>query len=264
MKMKHLFMMSLVALVAMAMTSCLHVKIGDKDWSIGDGHKNDTPTQVHQVQQVTEMQPFEKVNLAGPIDVIVEQGESHTVRVEATAEQLEKMTIYVENGCLYVDQRKSEHGKTFDGVKVFVSLPMMKGLSIAGSGDITVPKALNVADMGISIAGTGDVTIAQLKCHDLGISIAGTGDVTMGPVLANEVKCDVAGTGDIDFAGLTCKNLNNSIAGTGDMTFNNLDVEHVTSSIAGMGDVILRGKAGSHKESVAGLGKVDVTGLTQK
>ncbi len=264
MKMKHLFMMSLVALVAMAMTSCLHVKIGDKDWSIGDGHKNDTPTQVHQVQQVTEMQPFEKVNLAGPIDVILEQGESHTVRVEATTEQLEKMTIYVENGGLYVDQRKSEPGKTFDGVKVFVSLPMIKGLSIAGSGDVTVPKALNVADMGISIAGTGDVTIAQLKCHDLGISIAGTGDVTMGPVLANEVKCDVAGTGDVDFAGLTCMTLHNSIAGTGDMTFNNLDVEHVTSSIAGMGDVILRGKAGSHKESVAGLGKVDVTGLTQK
>lgn len=262
--MKKFLLMSLVAMVAVTMMSCLHVKIGDKDWSIGDGHKNDTPTQVHQVGQVAEMQPFEKVNLAGPIDVIVEQGESHTVRVEATVEQLEKMTIYVENGGLYIDQRKSEPSKTFDGVKVYVSLPMMKTLSIAGSGDITVPKALDVADLNISIAGTGDVTIAQLKCHDLYISIAGTGDVTMGPVLANVVKCDVAGTGDIDIAGLTCKTLDNSIAGTGDMTFNNLDVEHVNSSIAGMGDVILRGKAGGHKESVAGLGKVDVSGLTQK
>ena len=241
--MKKILLMSLVALVAVTMTSCLHVKIGDKDWSIGDGHKNDTPTQVHQVGQMTEMQPFDKVNLSGPIDIILEQGANHTVRVEATVEQLEKMTIYVENGGLYVDQRKSEHGKTFDGVKVFVSSPMIKTLSIAG---------------------TGDVTVAQMKCHDLGISIAGTGDVTMGPVLANAVKCDVAGTGDIDIAGLTCKTLDNSIAGTGDMRFNNLDVEHVNSSIAGMGDVILSGKAGSHKESVAGLGKVDVSGLTQK
>ena len=242
--MKKILLMSLVALVAVTMTSCLHVKIGDKDWSIGDGHKNDTPTQVHQVGQMTEMQPFDKVNLSGPIDIILEQGANHTVRVEATVEQLEKMTIYVENGGLYVDQRKSEHGKTFDGVKVFVSSPMIKTLSIAGSGDVTIPKALDVADMNISIAGTGDVT--------------------MGPVLANAVKCDVAGTGDIDIAGLTCKTLDNSIAGTGDMRFNNLDVEHVNSSIAGMGDVILSGKAGSHKESVAGLGKVDVSGLTQK
>lgn len=262
--MKKILLMSLVALVAVTMTSCLHVKIGDKDWSIGDGHKNDTPTQVHQVGQMTEMQPFDKVNLSGPIDVILEQGANHTVRVEATVEQLEKMTIYVENGGLYVDQRKSEPGKTFDGVKVFVSSPMIKTLSIAGSGDVTIPKALDVADMNISIAGTGDVNVAQMKCHDLGISIAGTGDVTMGPVLANAVKCDVAGTGDIDIAGLTCKTLDNSIAGTGDMRFNNLDVEHVNSSIAGMGDVILSGKAGSHKESVAGLGKVDVSGLTQK
>lgn len=262
--MKKYLLISLVALVAVTMTSCLHVKIGDKDWSIGGGHTNDTPTQVHQVGQVTEMQSFDKVNLSGPIDIILEQGESHTVRVEATIEQLEKMTIYVENGGLYVDQRKSEPGKTFDGVKVFVASPMIKTLSIAGSGDVTVPKTLDVADLNISIAGTGDVTVAQMKCHDLGISIAGTGDVTMGPVLANAVKCDVAGTGDIDIAGLTCKTLDNSIAGTGDMRFNNLDVEHVNSSIAGMGDVILSGKAVSHKESVAGLGKVDVSGLAKK
>lgn len=261
--MKKFFMMSLVALVCVTMASCLRVKVGDGEWSLGKGHVNNNPTQVTLVNQVTEMQPFDEVNLAGPFDAMLEQGGGHSVRVEATAEQLEKMTIYVKDGELYIDQRKNEPSRTFDGVKVFVSAPMLKGIDIAGSGDITVPKALEVADLKIDIAGSGDIAIAQLTCHDMKISIAGSGDVIVGPVQANTVKTSVAGSGDIEFEGLTCTTLNNSIAGSGDLTFNNMNVDLVKNSIAGSGNVTLRGKVGYHQDSVAGSGTVDVSGLTQ-
>lgn len=261
--MKKLFMMSLVALVCVTMASCLRVKVGDGEWSLGKGHVNNTPTQVTQVNEVTQMQPFAKVNLEGPFDIVLEQGEGHSVRVEATAEQLEKMTIYVKDEGLYIDQRKNESGKTFDGVKVFVTAPMIKDINLAGSGDIVVPKALEVADLNISLAGSGDIAISQLTCHDMKIGIAGSGDVIVGPTQANTVKISVAGSGDIEFEGLTCTTLSNSIAGSGDLTFNNMNVDLVKNSIAGSGNVTLRGKVGSHKDSVAGSGTVDVSGLTQ-
>ena len=50
--MKKVLVMSLLALVVMTMSSCLRVKIDGKDWNFG-GHTNDTPTQVHQVGEVT-------------------------------------------------------------------------------------------------------------------------------------------------------------------------------------------------------------------
>ena len=113
--MKKLLVMSLLALVVMTMSSCLHVKIDGKDWNFG-GHTNDTPTQVHQVGQETSMAEFDNVNVAGPFNVFYEQGQNYCVRVEGTADQLGKMTIYVKNGDLYIDQRKQEPSGTFDGL----------------------------------------------------------------------------------------------------------------------------------------------------
>ena len=262
--MKQYLTLSLLVMAVMAMTSCTHVKIGDKDWSIFDlanGHTNNTPTQVHQVGTETAMETFDGLNVAGPFNVIFEQGEGCTVRVDGTTEQLEKMTIYVKEGELFIDQRKNEPKGTFDGMRIFVSAPMIDGIEIAGSGTVTASKQLAVNDMDLDIAGSGDITIAQLTCQDLDISIAGSGDVTLGMVQASKVKNDIAGSGGIDIAGLICKTVYNDIAGSGDITLNNLKVDNVKTDIAGSGDVILRGTAGQHDEDIAGSGKVDVSGL---
>ena len=257
--MQKIFMLSFVALVVMTMTSCLHVKIDGKDWMFGS-HTNDTPTQVHQVGTETAMNPFDEVDVAGPFNVIFEQGDGHSVRVEGTTEQLGKMTIYVKNGDLIIDQRKQESSGTFDGLQVFVTSPMVDGLTIAGSGTITAPKALMVNDMILEIAGSGDITLAQLTCKNLTIEIAGSGDVVTGPIQAQEVKNEIAGSGGIEVTGLICNNVKNEIAGSGDVTLNNLKVDHVKSEIAGSGDIILRGSVGSHDEDIAGSGKVHING----
>ena len=256
--------MSLVALVIMAMTSCTHVKIGNKDWSIFDlakGHTNDTPTQVHQVGTQTTMNTFDALNVAGPFNVIFEQDEGCTVRVDGTTEQLEKITIYVKDGELYIDQRKNEPEGTFDGMRIFVSAPMIDEIDIAGSGNVTTPKSLTVNDLNLEIAGSGDITVGQLTCKDLDISIAGSGDVIIGMIQANGVKNEIAGSGGIDIAGLICKTVHNEIAGSGDITLNNLKVDQVKTEIAGSGDVNLRGTVGHHEEDIAGSGKVNVSGL---
>ena len=258
--MKKVLVMSLLAMVVMTMSSCLRVKIDGKDWNFG-GHTNDTPTQVHQVGQATSMNAFDAVDVAGPFNVIFEQGESHTVRVEGTAEQLSKMTIYVKDGELVIDQRKNESGDTFKGLQVFVTSPMVDALAIAGSGTIAAPNALKFNNIRLEIAGSGDITLAQLTCLDLSMEIAGSGDITLGSVQANEVRSEIAGSGDIEVASLVCKNVKNEIAGSGNITLSNLNVDHVKSDIAGSGDVILRGKVGSHDEDIAGSGKVDVSGL---
>ena len=256
-EMKKLMMLSLVALVAMTMTSCMHVKIGDKDWSLGS-HTNDTPTQVHQVGKVTAMSPFDKVDVAGPFNVILEQGDSNTVRVEGTTEQLSKITIYVKDGSLYIDQRKQEDGNIFNGMQIFVTCPMVKGIEIAGSGMVTTPQALNVNDINIEVAGSGRVTLAKMTAQDVKCEIAGSGDITIGMLQANEVRNEIAGSGNIDIAGLTCKNVKNEIAGSGDIVLSNINVDHVKTEIAGSGDVTLRGKIGTHDEDIAGSGKVHI------
>lgn len=266
MKTKKLFIwVSIAAMVMATMSSCMRVKIGDKDWSLINlsGHKNDTPSQVTEAGKDIAMQAFDELNLYGPFNVILEQGEGHKVRVDGTVDQLAAMTIYVKNGTLYIDMKEDmfDSDKFFKGMKVYVTATTIKGIELAGSGMITAPAALAVADMTMNVAGSGDITLAQLTCQDLSIEIAGSGDVTTGPIQAKKVRSQIAGSGDIDIAALTCTTLHNEIAGSGDMTFNNLNVETVNSQIAGSGDIILRGKAGTHKEDIAGSGTVDTSRL---
>jgi len=257
--MKKCLMMSLVAMVTITMMSCMHVKIGDKEWSFGSGDKNDTPTQVHQVGQKTEMTTFDGLNVAGPFNVIYEQGKEHTVRVEGTTEQLEKMTIYVKNGELYIDRRESKWSSNdFKGLQVFVTSPTVDDIGIAGSARVTAPQALTVDDITLEVAGSGDITLSQLTCKELDNEIAGSGKVTLGIVQATKVKNEIAGSGDIDIAGLTCSQVDNEIAGSGDITLNNLNVDHAKNEIAGSGDIIMRGNIRSHTEDIAGSGKVHI------
>ena len=263
--MKKVLVMSLIALVVMTISSCMRVKLGENGWSLINkyGHHNDTPTQVHQVNQETQMQPFDGVDVSGPFNVILEQGQASTVRVDGTTDQLANMTIYVEGGNLVIDMKEDmvDSGKFFKGMRIFVSSPSVKSIEIAGSGTVTAPNALSVADLGLEVAGSGEITLSQLTCKDLKMEVAGSGEITLGTVQADEASGEIAGSGDIEVAGLICKNVKNQIAGSGDITLNNLQVGHVKSEIAGSGNVILRGKADSHDEEIVGSGKVDVSGL---
>ena len=165
--------MSLLALVVMTMSSCLRVKLGENGWSIVNkaGRHNDTPTQVHQVNEVTQMQQFDEIDVAGPFNVILEQGQAATVRVEGTVDQLASMTIYVKDGDLVIDMKEDmvDSGKFFKGMRVFVSAPMVRSIEIAGSVSVTAPKVLAVGDTELEVAGSGDITLDGLTCKDLDI-----------------------------------------------------------------------------------------------
>ena len=254
--MKKIVLIGLVALLSLSSCNLQPVNVTNN---------NDTPTQVHKAGQETVMNPFKQVNVAGQFDVFYEYGEAYVVRVEGTAKQLAKMTIYVEDEelCLDVtDYHWPADKNLFDGLKVFVSSPNIEQLSITSLGSLIVPSALKADNLKLLIDGMGDITISQLTCNDLNISIEGDGNVATGSIRANNVLVEVEGMGDIEIDGLTCKKVTNKIAGMGNTKYSNLNVGNVKTEIAGMGDVILQGTAGSHEESISGMGKVDVSGLT--
>lgn len=253
------FFVVLSLMAFMTMTSC-QIQVGDKEWSMGNSYKNDTPTQVNQLGQVTTMNPFNELDVPGPFNVIYEQGENYTVRIEGTMEQLEKMTVYVKNSKLFIDRRNSKNNN-FQGLQVFVTSPDIKEVDIAGSGRVTAPNALKTNKITLDVSGSGQITLAQLDCTELATDIAGSGSVVIGPVRANTVKNDIAGSGKIEIAALVCKRVENDIAGSGKVTLNNMNVDMVDSDIAGSGKVILNGTVGTHTEDIAGSGKVDVSGL---
>lgn len=255
---KHLMMMSLMALVVMTIASCMRIKVGNKEWSIGNSEMltDNTPSQVREVGQETAIQQFDELDVVGPFNVILEQGDNSTVRVEGTAEQLAKMTIYVKDGELCIRRKQKLNNNELEGLRVFVCTPTVKNIELTGSGRVTAPNALNTADLTIDLSGSGDITLAQLTCQELSMEVSGSGEMTTGPIKANEVETDVTGSGTINIAGLTCNTLDNDVTGSGNVTINNINVNVANSDVTGSGTILMRGKVGTHNEDITGSGKV--------
>ena len=136
--MKKVMLMSLMALVATMMTSCMSIGINND--------RDNTPTQVHEINQVTVMQPFNDVDIVGPFKIIYEQGEQHTVRIEASEQELNEMTVYVKEKELRIRKSVAKPTVSLDHVKVYVTSPDIQKIDLAGSGVFAASNPITASD----------------------------------------------------------------------------------------------------------------------
>jgi hypothetical protein len=251
--MKQVINLALVAIMSMSMTSCMSV-------NIGNGDVDKTPTQIQQIDQLTTMQPFDEVDIAGPFKVIYEQGNEHSVRVEASEQALKEMTIYVKDRELRI--RKAVHKPTVSlkDVRVYVTSPVINMIELAGSGMFAASNPITVNnDLDVDLAGSGRVLLTAVTCHDSSLEIAGSGNIEIGNLTVDDVTTEIAGSGNINLGSMTSKKMNVEIAGSGDINCNNINADNVRVEIAGSGNVNLNGIVRNHTKDIAGSGKVTIT-----
>ena len=205
-------------------------------------------TQVSVMNQETEMNYFDKVDVAGSMNVVLEQGDKCSVTVKGENEEaFRNLVVYVnKRGTLCIETQKALMRVMFsngmEGITVYVTTPTIKKISMAGSGELTTGSPIRSENLKVSLAGSGDVVFKKLlTCDKLHVDLAGSGNVTV-----KQLKAD---------------KLHTNLAGSGNAEYYNLDVAYAKSNIAGSGNVILQGKVGSHKEGIAGSGSVDLSGL---
>lgn len=198
---------------------------------------------------------FQAVALSGSMDLVVRQGATQMVQVEADDNLLPLLETVVEStshgATLRVRWKKGQSLNTRSKVSVTVVVPKLSALSASGSGDMKV-EAFNTPTLKISLAGSGDAKLQSLTTAELGIAISGSGDVAANGS-ATRLKVSIAGSGDVRLADLKSDDVTVAIAGSGDAAVNANKTLEV--SIAGSGDVSYTGNA-AVKSRVAGSGGV--------
>ena len=157
-------------------------------------------------------------------------------KVEIKAQQniIDLIDKDVRSGKWRIKLEKGTNLKRHDGIDVYITLPMIDELSVAGSGSIVGETDFkNVEDLEVSIAGSGDVTLDG-SGEDLEVSIAGSGDVDLAGFEVDDCEVSIAGSGDCEIN--VSGSLEVSIAGSGDVKYKG-QPNKVKSSIAGSGDV---------------------------
>lgn len=199
---------------------------------------------------------FQAVALRGSMDLVVRQGTTQSVQVQADDNLLPLLETVVEptsNGAtLLVRWKKGQSLHTRSKVLVTVVVPKLAALAASGSGDIRV-EAFNTPALKLSLSGSGDARLQGLTTEELGLSISGSSDVVASGS-ATRLKISIAGSGDVQMADLKSDDVSVTIAGSGNAAVNANKTLEVT--IAGSGDVRYTGNA-AVKSRVAGSGSVN-------
>lgn len=186
---------------------------------------------------------FDKVNLRGPDDVTVRVGPAFSVRAEGETSELERLKIEVVDGELRIGRDGDDNwfswGHDSDAVRVTVTMPAIRGASIAGSGDMNVDRAAAEA-FDAAIAGSGSLTLAALEAGRVNFDIAGSGDLSAAGT-ARSIEVNIAGSGNVGARELRAERLEASIVGSGDVEA--FVTGEASADILGSGDVTIHGGA---------------------
>ena len=252
---KQLSSLAVVAAMLFSSSSCVAVTGGETVFS-GRDHVN--PSGKIITKNIAVTSDFTKIYVPSIIDVVVKQGNTNSVTLEGSDNLIKYCDVNVSGNTLNVamsKEAKNVNFRKFD-VKVYVIAKNLDSISISGTGDVDFKGAFTTSNLGLSITGTGDITLPNLTATNLTVLIAGTGDVKAKGT-CKKVKMTVTGTGDIEAALTGIDSLEASVAGTGDIELSGSAV-NANYTVSGTGDIKAREmKAKSVNASATGTGDID-------
>lgn len=175
---------------------------------------------------------FRRIEVAGACDLDVVAGKALSVRVEADDNLLPLITTTVDHGRLVIKTEGSFSTKR--GVKAFVTVPHLEGVSVSGSGSAVI-KGLAGPTFAVAISGSGSAK-PEGRADSFDVSITGSGSVNAYGLDAKRARASISGSGDVE---VRAENkLDVSIAGSGSVRYKGS--ARVTKAVAGSG-IVTRG-----------------------
>jgi len=203
-----------------------------------------------------DLSDFDKVELAGSDNVRVIAGSAFSVQATGPEKTLDKLKIEVNSSTLSIGRKRSlSMGWDNDkGALITVTMPLIKGASLAGSGDMAVDR-VETPEFEANLAGSGDLTVKSAQVEKLDVNLAGSGDIALAGT-TKTIDISIAGSGNVVAKDVSATNANISIAGSGNVDARASGAASV--SILGSGDVNISGTANC-KTSKMGSGDVRCT-----
>ncbi|MEZ5059383.1 MAG: head GIN domain-containing protein [Saprospiraceae bacterium] len=219
----------IVGMVALNMQSCF-IDLDDNDNIFGcEKGTGDVVT------EEIILPAFHSIDLSGADNVFLSQGPEQKIEVEGQANMIDLLNRDVSGGTWRIDFEDCV-GSHRD-LKIFITIPEIRAISITGSGDVFGENEFTVGDLELRTTGSGDMDLA-VNADDIDLRITGSGD-TRHEGICDDLRINLTGSGDYDGFNMEALSANVSITGSGDCevrAVDNLDVR-----ITGSGDVYYRG-----------------------
>lgn len=184
---------------------------------------------------------FTGVEVAGPDDVTIRQGDTFSVTAKGPQAELAELEIERDGSTLSIGRKRegfSFSRRNHNGVEIAITMPRLDTVRLTGSGSIDADKVEGDAVKAV-LTGSGDLKIAKFSGPKAELTVSGSGDIEIAGGAIKTGDISVTGSGDVDAGGLVAETLDISITGSG-----NVDAQATAAAdigILGSGDVTLTG-----------------------
>ncbi len=193
-----------------------------------------------QNKDVVRLDPFNRISFRVPGKLYLRQGATQKVEVEGNKEFLKEIEIKVDGDRLIIGKEGSwkDWGWNWDSddkINVYITIPELKALHVAGSGDV--------------------IAETKFKVDNLDLDVSGSGSLKIDADASGDVDADVSGSGNIELMG-KCQNFDSHVSGSGRIRMNETIARTAAFGVSGSGKIEAAGTSNEVRTSVSGSGKV--------
>ena len=183
-------------------------------------------------EQARALSGFDAIDIRGPINLQVEAGKAHSVRVIGDEKFIKQVTTGVVTGELRIDMGENRHTSMSDNERIIVTVPQLQQFSGAGAG---VAQLNNISGerFVVDYKGAGKLVISG-KVKRLKLSAKGVGEIDTRALLAQDADVDFKGVGSVKVHA----------------------TDRLNADVKGMGELVYYGRPRVVNKSAGGLGSV--------
>lgn len=202
------------------------------------------------ITETRQIGEFERLKLSGGYDLILTQGTSPELRIEAEDNIQKHIEATAEGGELRISMKdKICRSKQ---IKVYLTAVNLKSIDCSGAVDITSTNKITSDVLKIDISGAGEVEM-DIEADELISSISGAGEMDLdGTAKSHKIK--ISGAGDVDAVDLVVNKYDIHLSGASDCRINVLDELYVETS--GASSIAYKGNPAKVEKKTSGASSI--------
>jgi hypothetical protein len=207
------------------------------------------------ISSIREVSSFDSIRIDYPARVLISQGNTESLKVEAEDNLLAGLKTEVRNNELriYYKSQDGEHVNPTKAVTITITVRDLNSIHFSSAGELIV-NGLEADNLEVNLSGAGNVELNDISVRGLNINLSGAGSATASGS-ADDLSLNISGFGDFDGEDLEGQTADVNISGAGSATV--WVEEELDATISGAGSVNYYGSPEDVRRQVNGVGGIN-------
>ncbi|MBI5839750.1 MAG: DUF2807 domain-containing protein [Chloroflexi bacterium] len=231
---------------------------GGPDWNFDADFGGSVKGSGKIVTETRDVQDFLAISIEYPAEIVVQQGKSESVKVEADDNLLPQLTTEMRNGTLFIENNERDWSKRVNPsrpVRIMITVKDLREVDFSSAGTLLV-EDLKTDEFKMVLSGAGEVTFSKINVRKLESILSGAGNIKANGV-ADNVKLIISGFGSFEAPDLASMVADVRITGAGNAVMRVKN--ELTAAVSGAGSVKYYGSPHVTK-NISGAGSVNQAG----